>query len=365
MVYGAAFIFTLVSFFGIAKIKTVAFMADDLPESSPVIADIQFFEKNFGGVMPFEMVLDMGKKYAVRDLKLLKKIDSLQTRLHQIPEFSKPLSVAEMIKTANHAFGNFYAGAYEIPNQRGFSYLAPYLSGRKGNLKQEYFSAMTDSTQQEIRISLRVADVGSVRLDTLVRQSQQLVKDIFEGDSAVHAKVTGTTLLFVKGNEYLVKNLQSSLLMACAVIALLMGMLFKRVRIVLIALLPNMLPMLLTAGIMGFFGIALKPSTALIFSIAFGISVDDTIHFLAKYRTDLKACDFNVLQAVQVSLRETGLSMMYTSIVLFAGFIILTASEFGGTIALGALTSITLLVAMFSNLILLPALLCSFDRGKK
>jgi predicted RND superfamily exporter protein len=153
--------------------------------------------------------------------------------------------------------------------------------------------------------------------------------------------------------------------MACAAIALLMGLLFKRVRIVLIALLPNMLPMLLTAGIMGFFGIALKPSTALIFSIAFGISVDDTIHFLAKYRTDLKACNFNVLQAVQVSLHETGLSMMYTSIVLFAGFIILTASEFGGTIALGALTSITLLVAMFSNLILLPALLCSFDRGKK
>jgi predicted RND superfamily exporter protein len=364
-IYGFSLLFFAFSIYGVTRINTIAFMADDLPSESPVVKDIRFFEENFGGVMPFEIVLDLGKNYALRDLKLLKKIDSLQTRLHETPEFTKPLSIVELIKTANHAFGNFYAGAYEVPNQRGFAYLSPYLSGRKGNLNSGTFKSLTDTAQREVRISVRVADVGSVRLDTLVKQTEQMVSDIFQGDSAVNVKVTGTTLLFVKGNDYLVANLKTSLLLACAVIALLMGLLFRRLRIITIALLPNILPMLFTAGMMGYLGVALKPSTALIFSIAFGISVDDTIHFLAKYRIDLGYTNQNVPKALQMSLRETGLSMIYTSLVLFAGFIILTASEFGGTIALGALTSTTLIVAMFSNLVLLPSLLFSFDKSRE
>ena len=364
IVYFSTLVIVIVSLFGLYKIQSVAFMADDLPETSSIKKDIKFFEENFGGVMPFEIVLDLGKNYAIRDLKLLKKIDSLQNRLNQEPEFAKPMSIVEMIKMANFAFGNFYEGAYEVPNQRGFTYLAPYLSGRKGNVNKESFRALLDSNQRMVRISLRVADVGSIRLDTLVQKSKLFVKEIFAEDSLVKVNVTGTTLLFVKGNDYLIKNLKTSLILACAVIALLMGLLFKRIRIVLIALLPNILPMLFTAGIMGYFGIALKPSTALIFSIAFGISVDDTIHFLAKYKMDLVLTNFDVRKAVQLSLKETGLSMIYTSLVLFGGFVIFVGSEFGGTISLGALTSTTLLVAMFSNLILLPTLLLSFDKQK-
>jgi predicted RND superfamily exporter protein len=143
-----------------------------------------------------------------------------------------------------------------------------------------------------------------------------------------------------------------------------MAVLFSSFRMIIISLIPNVIPLLITGGLMGYFGIPLKPSTALIFSIAFGISVDDTIHYLARYRQELFFNKFNVSKSVTASLMETGTSMMYTSIILFFGFIIFAFSDFGGTVALGILTSTTLLCAMFTNLIVLPALLISFDTGK-
>jgi predicted RND superfamily exporter protein len=149
------------------------------------------------------------------------------------------------------------------------------------------------------------------------------------------------------------------------IIAIIMAVLFRNFKMIIISLIPNIIPLLITGGLMGFAGIPLKPSTALIFSIAFGISVDDSIHFLAKYRQELYLNKFFVPVAVSKSIRETGASMIYTSIILFFGFVIFVASEFGGTVALGALTSITLLMAMFTNLIVLPALLLRFDTGKR
>lgn len=141
-----------------------------------------------------------------------------------------------------------------------------------------------------------------------------------------------------------------------------MAFLFSSLRMVIVSLIPNFLPLIVTAGLMGYFGIPIKPSTILIFSIAFGISVDDTIHFLAKYRQELKQQKWNMKEAALLALHETGLSMIYTSIILFFGFGIFTVSNFGGTVALGTLVSFTLLVAMLSNLVLLPSLLLSIDK---
>jgi predicted RND superfamily exporter protein len=178
-------------------------------------------------------------------------------------------------------------------------------------------------------------------------------------------EVTGSTLMFIKGNKFLIENLITSMIIAFVVIAIIMGLLFRNFKMIMISLVPNMIPLLITAGIMGYFGIPLKPSTALIFSIAFGISVDDSIHFLAKYRQELFANKFFVPVAISKSIRETGASMIYTSIILFFGFVIFVLSDFGGTVALGRLTSITLLIAMLTNVIVLPALLLQFDSGKR
>jgi predicted RND superfamily exporter protein len=132
---------------------------------------------------------------------------------------------------------------------------------------------------------------------------------------------------------------------------------------ILVSLIPNLLPLIITAGLMGFLGVPIKPSTILVFSIAFGISVDDTIHFLAKYRQELIVNNWKIKKSVYAALRETGLSMLYTSIVLFFGFSVFTISSFGGTVALGALVSVTLLFAMLANLLLLPALLLSLEKS--
>jgi uncharacterized protein len=181
----------------------------------------------------------------------------------------------------------------------------------------------------------------------------------------VITSITGSTKIFIKGNKFLVANLQESLLLAFVLITLSMAILFANVRMIIISLIPNLLALMITAGLMGYFNIPLKASTALIFSITFGISVDNSIRFLAKYRQEILSNNFFIPVAVSDSILETGKSIMYTSIVLFAGFIIFAFSSFGGTIALGLLTSITLVISMFTNLILLPALIMTFDRPKK
>ena len=213
-----------------------------------------------------------------------------------------------------------------------------------------------------MRISLKVADVGSIRLDSLVNQViRPAIQNIFK-DSSLKVDVTGTTHIFVKGNDYLVKGLKNSLLLAIVIIALLMAMLFRSIRMIFISLITNLLPLLITAGLMGYFGVPLKPSTVLIFSISFGIAIDDSIHYLARYRQALLK-GMTVPEAIKTSLEDTGTGMIYTSIILFFGFIVFVSSEFDGTIALGALTSVTLFCAMFANLIFLPALLLNFDKG--
>ncbi|MCH8316991.1 MAG: MMPL family transporter [Bacteroidetes bacterium] len=222
-----------------------------------------------------------------------------------------------------------------------------------------------DSTGQTMRISTRVADIGSKKMDFLVNSViKPKIKELF-GDGNFDIEITGTTLLFLNGNKYLVRNLKYSLLLALLLIGCIMAILFGNFRTILISIIPNVIPLLITGGLMGYFGIPLKPSTAIIFSIAFGISVDNSIHYLAKYRQELFSNNFKVPLAVSISLKETGASMIYTSLVLLAGFVIFAGSDFGGTIALGVLITITLFFAMLTNLTVLPSLLLTFDQGRR
>lgn len=361
-IYTATTIVVVLAIVGMSQLNAISFMVDDLPEESVVKKDLQFFEANFSGVMPLEVVVNTGKRRGVIDVKNLKKIDELEQFLGSQKDISKPVSLVSFVKAAKQAFYNNNPDRYTLPDNRERGFILRYMKGQSDS--SGLFKSFVDSTMQTMRISMQVADIGSDKMDSLVRRViQPEIDSIFAGTDMT-ATITGTTPLFIKGNKFLITNLRGSLLLAFGLIALTMALLFANVRMIVISLIPNLIPMMITAAIMGYFGIPLKPSTVLIFSITFGISVDYSIHFLAKYRQELHARSFFVPVAVSNSILEVGKSMIYTSIVLFAGFIIFTFSSFGGTIALGLLTSTTLLISMFTNLILLPSLIMTFDRGR-
>ncbi len=294
---------------------------------------------------------------------LVDDIPEFQTFLGAQPHISPPISLATFVKAAKQAYYNGNPDFYSLPNNQERNFIFRYLAGEGDNI--DFLNSFVDSTGQTMRISTKVADIGSVRMDSLLSNViHPEIEKIF-GDSDIDVTVTGTTPLFIKGNIFLIENLWTSMILAFVIIALMIGLLFGNWRMIMVSLVPNLIPLIITGGLMGYLNIPLKPSTALIFSIAFGISIDDSIHFLARYRQELFANNFFVPIAVSKALRETGSSMIYTSIVLFAGFVIFSASDFGGTAALGKLTSMTLLCAISTNLILLPSLLLAFDDGKR
>lgn len=356
---GALVVLSLV---GMSKLHSISFMVDDLPEESTVKKDLEFFEENFSGVMPLEIVVDTGKRRGVIDVKNLAKVDELEQFLAQQKDISDPVSLVSFVKAAKQAFYNNNPARYTLPDSRERNFIFPYMQGQSDS--SGLFKSFVDSALQTMRISMQVADIGSDKMDSLVNKVIQPKMDSVFAGTDITATITGTTPLFIRGNKFLIDNLRGSLLLAFALIAIAMGFLFANGRMIIISLIPNFIPMMITAGLMGYFGIPLKPSTVLIFSITFGISVDYSIHFLAKYRQELHARSFFVPTSVSNTIMEIGKSMIYTSIVLFAGFIIFAFSSFGGTIALGILTSTTLLISMITNLILLPALILAFDRSK-
>jgi len=379
MIYGITIVLIGLSIYGITKIQAVSFMVDDLPESSNVKSDLSFFEKHFNGVMPLEIIVDFKKRQAITLPQNLKKLQEFDEFLRSVDQVSPPLSILNILKASKQAFYGGDPQFYSLPKQQELGFMQEYLKqGNKGE-SQHLLKSFVDSTGK-VRITAKVADVGTIKMNTLVEKINKRADEIFgpakatvtaQVDSVaakkkkIEVKTTGTTLLFLKGNQYLIDDLTMSLFWAFVLISLMMAMIFTNVKMILISLVPNIIPMVFTAGIMGLYGIPLKPSTALIFSISFGISIDSTIHYLAKFKQELQSLGGNALHAVVVSLEESGVSIIYTSIVLFCGFVIFAFSDFGGTIALGVLTSLTLFFAMFTNLLLLPALLITFSKGNK
>lgn len=345
---------------GMYQLKVNGHVVDDLPEDNQIMTDLNFVEDNFNGIMPLEILVDTKKRGHALKSKTLKKIDQLQDTLSTYSEFSRSLSVVDAVKFSRQAFYNGNPKKYDLIKNNEKSFISPYLKGVKD--EEGMTSAFIDTAKQVTRITVQMEDIGTIRMDGLLQGLRTQVDSIFD-PADYDVTMTGTSVVFLKGSEYMVKNLIISLVIAVFVIAGIMALLFNSFRMVLVSLLPNLIPLITTAAIMGYFGISIKPSTILVFSIAFGISVDDTIHYLAKFRQELKLTDHNVHISVLEALRETGISMIYTSIVLFFGFSIFIASEFGGTQALGILVSITLLVAMSTNLLLLPSLLLSFNRS--
>ncbi|NND77335.1 MAG: MMPL family transporter [Flavobacteriales bacterium] len=360
MIYVITGVILLAGFYGISKIQATGNIVGDLPQDEQVVQDLRFFESNFNGVMPFEVLIDTKKKGMATKDRTLKKIEKLQKVLSEHEELSKSLSIVDAVKFAKQSFYNGSPSKYSLIKGNEKSFIAPYLDiNTEGRGVADLF---LDSARQITRVSAQVADIGTLEMKKLIREEiQPQIDEIFPSDQYdVH--LTGTSVLYLKGTRYLVENLFISLLIAISVIACLMAILFRSIPMALISLVPNLIPLIFTAAIMGYFGIPIKPSTILVFSIVFGISIDDTIHYLAKYRQELKVQGWNLKQAILNAIEETGISMIYTSVILFFGFGMFAASQFGGTQALGILSSVTLLVAMLANLVLLPSILMSWQK---
>lgn len=345
--------------FGITRMRTTGFMVDDISKKHIVYKDLKFFEKNFKGVMPLEIMIDTKKKKGVMRTTTLNKIDQLQEKISHYPDISRSMSIVDAFKFSRQAYYNGKEKYYGLPGSQERNFILAYLSKDKSKINM--LENFVDSTGQYARISMKVADIGTLKMRELYHDLTNDIYSIFPNEF-YDVTLTGTSIVFFKGTGYLIHNLFTSLLLAILIIAVFMAIIFASWRMVMVSLVPNLVPLIVTAAIMGFFGIPIKPSTVLVFSIAFGISVDDTIHFLSKYRQELKLTNWNIGKSVITALQETGVSMIYTSIVLFFGFAIFTTSTFGGTIALGILVSITLLVAMLSNIVLLPSLLLSLEK---
>jgi predicted RND superfamily exporter protein len=359
-IYVTSLILLIGSIIGIYQIRISGSLIEDMPRQSEFFKDIRFFEQEFNGIMPLEIMVDTKRKKGVMKLATLKRMDQLEELIIETPELSKPVSIVGLVKYSKQAYYNGNPKYYQLPTTQENSFILSYAKKSSDNV--DLLKNFVDSTGQYARITTFMKDVEIEKMERIEEDLRAKIAKVFPSDK-YNVTITGKAYLFQKGTYYLVKNLIISLSLAILLIALFMAYMFRSFRMIIVSLIPNLLPLLITAGLMGFIGVPIKPSTILVFSIAFGISVDDTIHFLAKYRQELKANHWRIRKSVFNALRETGVSMFYTSIVLFFGFSTFIISSFGGTVALGALVSTTLLFAMLANLLLLPSLLLSLERN--
>ncbi len=360
LIYSLTAIMTVFAVWGLTRLKDESRIVDDLPEDHPVLTDLRFFEANFHGVMPLEVVIDTRKKGGALKDATLKRIDQLQDTLATYPEFSRPLSITDAVKFTKQAFYGGDPARFELLNSTDKTFILPYVENASAN--KGMARAFMDSTRRTTRVTVQMADVGTTRMEELMAKLRVQTDSIFETDK-YDVTFTGTSVVFLKGSGYLVSNLITSLFWAIVLIVVLMALLFNSLRILVVSLIPNLIPLLFTAGIMGFLQIPIKPSTMLVFGIALGIAVDNAIHFLARYRLELKLSGHDLAKSVDRATREVSVGIIYTSVVLLAGFCMFALSRFGGIQAMGILTSLTLLVAMLTNLFVLPALLLSLNKA--
>jgi predicted RND superfamily exporter protein len=360
-IYVVAILLLVISIIGIYKMRISGSLIEDMPKKEAFFQDIVFFEKEFDGVMPLEIMIDTKRKKGVMKLSTLKRMEELEETIDEIPELSKPISIVNLVKYSKQAYYNGNPDYYELPTSQEESFILSYAKNATKNSKDNLMKSYVDSTGQYARITTFMRDENGDVIPKIEAEIRKKADKLFPPDR-YNVTISGKALVFQKGTGYLLDNLLSSLIFAFFLTALLIGFMFRSFKMILVSIMPNLLPLLLTAGIMGFFNIPLKPSTILVFGIAFGLSVDDTVRFLAQYRVELKKNNWKIRKSVYATFADAGLSMFYTSIVLFFGFSVFMLSSFGGTIALGGLISLTLLFGMLSNLMLLPALVLTLNK---
>lgn len=361
-VFAVTAIVTIVAAIGIFRLKSEGFIVDDLPKTNQVYTDLKWFESNFGGVMPLEILIDTKKKNGLtRSLQTIEKIDSFSAYISQKPETARPLSFVEGLKFVRQATYDNDSTNYATPTEFDVPLLGKYLKPEKSSANPEndlnkMVASFMDSSKQIARVSVNMKDIGSAKLPVLLKELQDVSAKTFDS-SKYKVTFTGSSVTFLEGSSFIINGLKESILWAFLLITLCMLYLFRSFRILICSLIPNLVPLIITAGLMGWAGVRLKPSTVLVFSVALGIAIDVTIRFLINYKQELPLYDNKVEPTLKQTISHTGLSIVYTSLVLIAGFVIFCFSDFGGTKSLGWLTSFTLVTGTITNLVLLPVLL--------
>ncbi len=400
-IYGVTLVVLILAVAGMFRLKSEGFIVDDLPQKDPIYTDLKFFEHHFKGVMPLEIVVDTRRKNGLRInmLQTLDSVDQLSQYIAAQPEMARPLSLVEGLKFVRQSYYGGDSSNYGVPNSLDLPFLSSYLkTGGGGDSSQEkgnpskgtraarsnnlskLLNSFVDKDQQRLRISVNMADVGSSRLPLILDDLEKRTRHLFD-TARYKVELTGTSVTYLEGASFIIKGLKDSIQWAFVLIAACMLLLFRSIRILLCSLVPNIIPLIITAGIMGWAGVRLKPSTVIIFSIALGIAIDITIRFLVNYKqetagpggqrtvTGQRAEAAGELtsseQTVIDTINKTGISILYTSMVLIAGFVIFCFSDFGGIFALGWLTSLTLVIATVTNLVFLPALLITLTKGRR
>lgn len=363
VVYAILCALLLLCVVGITKMSTSGRVVDDIAKSDKMYKDMMFFEENVGGVLPFEIIIDTKKPKGVMNAGFIRKMQQFQDSLSVYDEFSRPLSIVEVVKFARQGFYNGKREQYKVPNNNEFSFIVKYIPEMNGGEMPEIATQYVDKEMQCARVSVQMANVTTPKIDSISKSLQPKIETIFPKEK-YDVVMTGSAMVTLQGTYYLIKNLSYSLILAFIVIALLMFVTFRKFKMVAISLIPNLIPLMFTAGVMGFFNIPLKMSTILVFSIALGISIDNTIHYLARYRLQMKNNGNDVKKAVMDAIIETGPSMIYSASILICGFLIFAFSSFGGTKIVGFLVPFTLLIALITNIIVLPCLVLTINRKK-
>ena len=381
MIYLLTGLAVAISVVGMLRLRSEGFIVDDLPQKDQLYTDLKFFEKNFKGVMPLEIVIDTKRRKGLRAgmVKTLDSIDRLSTYIAAQPDMARPLSLVEGLKFVRQAYYGADSSGYIVPNTLDLELIVSYLNmngtqhpggAKNNNNLTKLLWSFVDSNQQRLRVSVQMADIGSKRLPVVLNDLQQQTGRLFDS-SKYKVTFTGTSVTYLEGSSFIIKGLKDSILWAFVLIAACMLFLFRNLRILICSLVPNVIPLVITAGIMGWAGVRLRPSTVIVFSIALGIAIDITIRFLVNYKQVVggsRAGDGDASGAegaVISTINTTGISILYTSLVLTAGFVIFCFSDFGGILALGWLTSLTLVISTITNLVFLPVLLLGLTRQRK
>lgn len=360
-VYITAICLLIFGLVGINKIRISGSIIEDMPKKTDFFEDIRFFEKEFDGVMPLEIMIDTKRKNGAMKGSNLRRMEELEQTIIDIPELSKPLSIVNIAKSFNQAYYNGNPDFYTLPSSNEEMFLLPYIKNSIKNAKDNQLKSYISSDGSVARITTFIKDENGEKMDAIEAHIRNKVDKLFPSPR-YEVIITGKPSVFQKGTQYLLDNLLSSLLFAFFLTGGLVAIMFRSFKMVLVSIIPNLLPLIMTAGLMGFLDIPLKPSTLLVFGIAFGMSVDDTLRFLAQYRLELSRNDWKIKKSVFATFDDAGISMFYTSIVLFFGFSVFMLSSFGGTVALGGLVALTLSFGMLSNLVLLPSLVLSLNK---
>ena len=298
-IYITTVVVIILSMIGVYQIRVSGSLIEDMPKEAQFFKDIKFFESEFGGILPLEILIDTKREKGVMKLSTLKKMERLNDAIESFPELSKPISITNIVKYSKQAFYNGNPKYYQLPTSQEKAHIFAFTKNSDTN--SGMLKNFVDSTGRYARITTFMKDIGTDKMDIIQERLNVVIKKQFPEEKFT-VSMTGKALVFLKGTNYLIKNLVISLSLAILLISIFMAWMFRSYKMIFISLIPNMLPLLITAGLMGFFSIPIKPSTILVFSIAFGISVDDTIHFLAKYRQELLANNWKVKPAVYSAL---------------------------------------------------------------